>query len=298
MPQNNNNTTNDNGTSLFSGLANFFGNVWNGTDAAATTTDAAATTTDAAATTTAAPAVPVSITDKIAQLNAKYQHGNTALHLAIKRNNMEDFGKLVNNPLVDIDAVNENGQTPLHFVAFKGNHQAAATLIHFGANPNVKDVNGQSAKDYAEKNAGRSADHAKTLELIKQDYVAKGLVKSGTIFVDSECNIVESFGLTPNSKQATATVVALDKDGNAVSELRFTTGKAGEFKKVLNNIETDSKGKAVAKALSIENVRETVSALRADDYLNAEEQATLDFFSQCEEIDIAGAALELSADII
>ncbi len=235
--------------------------------------------------------------DKIAQLNAKYQHGNTALHLAIKRNNMEDFGKLVNNPLVDIDAVNENGQTPLHFVAFKGNHQAAATLIHFGANPNVKDVNGQSAKDYAEKNAGRSADHAKTLELIKQDYVAKGLVKSGTIFVDSECNIVESFGLTPNSKQATATVVALDKDGNAVSELRFTTGKAGEFGRVLKKIETDSEGKVVANGLSNESVKKTLSALRADDYLNKEEKATLDFLSGCDTSEVSGDVLDMLVDI-
>ncbi len=170
-------------------------------------------------------------------------------------------------------------------------------MIHFGANPNVKDVYGQSAKDYAEKNAGRSADHAKTLDLIKQDYVAKGLVKSGTIFIDSECNIVESFGLAPNSKQATATVVALDKDGNAFSELRFTTGKEKEFGRVLKKIETDSEGKIIANGLSNESIRQTLSALRKDDYLNKEEKATLDFLSRCEEIEISGDVLDVLVDM-
>eukprot|EP01116_Phalansterium_solitarium_P001354 TRINITY_DN11155_c0_g1_i1.p1 TRINITY_DN11155_c0_g1~~TRINITY_DN11155_c0_g1_i1.p1 ORF type:complete len:702 (+),score=224.31 TRINITY_DN11155_c0_g1_i1:155-2260(+) len=72
------------------------------------------------------------------------KHGNTALHVAAKRNKPEMLKLLLASAEGAglVDALNKDHWTPLHFAADKRNIACAEVLLEAGANPNMADRRG------------------------------------------------------------------------------------------------------------------------------------------------------------
>ena len=90
-----------------------------------------------------------------ANTEAKDMDGNTPLHVAAK-NNRPDVIKGLLDAGAEKNAQNHYGYTPLHFVASRVSPQAPAamrTLLEAGADPEIKDTAGKTARFRAETNS-------------------------------------------------------------------------------------------------------------------------------------------------
>jgi uncharacterized protein len=61
------------------------------------------------------------------------------LHAAAARGDLKDIRGVTGASQVDLNARDDNGRTPLHVAAFRGQFEAAAALIAAGADPNLLD---------------------------------------------------------------------------------------------------------------------------------------------------------------
>lgn len=89
------------------------------------------------------------------------QFGDTPLHHACG-NNIPDitYHIIQNNPSLDLDFTNTYHQTPLHFAASNNQVDNAQILLECGANPDVQDINGNTALNV-------SAYHEQGMELVQ-----------------------------------------------------------------------------------------------------------------------------------
>lgn len=75
--------------------------------------------------------------------------GNTLLHYACFGNNQEVAQMLVNSGMLDPNARNNYGATPLHEAAFHKAADMIPVLVSFGVDFSAKDESGYSAFDFA-----------------------------------------------------------------------------------------------------------------------------------------------------
>ncbi|XP_060562776.1 uncharacterized protein LOC132722318 isoform X2 [Ruditapes philippinarum] len=86
--------------------------------------------------------------DNGAEPSPKYPGGNSALHYAASLSGTSDVLELLVMYKAEIDAVNEDGCTPLFFATQSNNKFAACVLIEQGANVRQKNTQGLTAFDY------------------------------------------------------------------------------------------------------------------------------------------------------
>ena len=80
--------------------------------------------------------------------NNRDNEGRTALHIA----STVDVAKFLVENGADIEAVNNNGETPLIYQSFCGNDEVVNYLLSVGANKNAKNNQGKTARDLKGKN--------------------------------------------------------------------------------------------------------------------------------------------------
>ena len=83
-----------------------------------------------------------------ADVNARDEHGRTALHLAASHDNHACIARLRADGS-DIDARDEHGSTPLIAAARHGAEQAVTTLIELGADPSIRNKDDATALEAA-----------------------------------------------------------------------------------------------------------------------------------------------------
>lgn len=80
-----------------------------------------------------------------ANVNAKDESGNTALHLAALDDNNLKLAQLLLDSGADVDAKNDRGVTALHTAAGKNDKELAKLLLDRGADVNAKHGSGDTA---------------------------------------------------------------------------------------------------------------------------------------------------------
>ena len=83
--------------------------------------------------------------------NIRDDFGDTALHLSIYQKNITIVRLLLDNGFDPNAIATVNGNTPLHNAVSSNNVAAARLLIQYGANKNIKALNGQTPLDKARK---------------------------------------------------------------------------------------------------------------------------------------------------
>ena len=85
-----------------------------------------------------------------ANINAVTDSGTTPLMVACKRRDYVIIQRLLQEPTIDIDAVDLYGWSALHFqIAVFGTSKIVTALVSNGANPNIRDESGWTPLDYA-----------------------------------------------------------------------------------------------------------------------------------------------------
>lgn len=79
------------------------------------------------------------------ELAAKQRDGTTLLHWAVDANRPADWALLLAKNKIDVNALNDNHETPLSIAAGKNNTPAVAALLSAGADPWVADLSGRTA---------------------------------------------------------------------------------------------------------------------------------------------------------
>ncbi len=105
-----------------------------------------------------------------ANVNSRDKYGNTSLYWAITRiaasYSIDDVTRLILLLIdkgADVNAVNLNNQTPLHWAAMYGHKEILELLINKRANINAADSNGQTPLSWAIKSGyTRIADFLRT----------------------------------------------------------------------------------------------------------------------------------------
>ena len=80
----------------------------------------------------------VALTERGADINAKNDHGDTALHLRCRRTRRRSWNGLLEHG-ADIAVRNDDGEPPLHVAARSNAREAVALLITRGANVHTRD---------------------------------------------------------------------------------------------------------------------------------------------------------------
>lgn len=99
-----------------------------------------------------------------ADMDCKDEDGARPLHYAAQWSRLDCIHALAGK--VDVNAVNDLGQTPLDLCSLMGQEEAAQLLLHMGANPNIRDAEGKVPLHHF--SVGGSAK------------ILKALVKAGT----------------------------------------------------------------------------------------------------------------------
>ena len=85
-----------------------------------------------------------------ANINAVTDSGTTPLMVACKRRDYVIIQRLLQEPTIDINAVDLYGWSALHFqIAVFGTSKIVTALVSNGANPNIRDESGWTPLDYA-----------------------------------------------------------------------------------------------------------------------------------------------------
>lgn len=111
-----------------------------------------------------------------ADLTLKDVNGDTALHWAAYKGHEEMCGLLLHLSPRDLEEADVFGQTPLHLAALRGNHDTVEYLIRdHQADPSVKDKNGCTALELSMKKNQMRSEWAIRLRTAKSsfDLVAK-----------------------------------------------------------------------------------------------------------------------------
>lgn len=87
-----------------------------------------------------------------ADVNARDNNGQTPLHYAVARGNKNEGLKTLLSKSVSINASDKNGVTPLHLAAARGEQDIVKHLLSHGANATILTKDGKSVGDYAEEN--------------------------------------------------------------------------------------------------------------------------------------------------
>ncbi|KAI9704106.1 MAG: hypothetical protein M1836_006967 [Candelina mexicana] len=86
---------------------------------------------------------------RYAGFEARDRTGATPLHYATKNILSDEVVVMLIKQGANIDSADDSGATPLHWAAKAGSQYAVDLLTHYGANPEVTDKDGKTAKDYA-----------------------------------------------------------------------------------------------------------------------------------------------------
>lgn len=70
------------------------------------------------------------------------QAGNNLLFHSIAHGDIKDVIGLLEDKEADVNAVNINGSTPVHYAIYYENNDILEVLLKYGANPNVKEIEG------------------------------------------------------------------------------------------------------------------------------------------------------------
>ncbi|XP_014670914.1 PREDICTED: ankyrin repeat domain-containing protein 24-like [Priapulus caudatus] len=84
-------------------------------------------------------------------VNSEENTGKTAIHLAAATGHQQVIKELATIHCCNLDALDEDERTPLHWAAVTGQHRCISTLLKLGANPSVRDISGITPMDYAVK---------------------------------------------------------------------------------------------------------------------------------------------------
>ena len=146
----------------------------------------------------------------LAQIDHKYQCGFTLLHYAAKENRVEVIEYLVSSGC-DINAADDDKQTPLHKSVMFGHTESVKLLIDKGANVNKVDNNGNTPLHVAIINGG---DFCAVKVLIEKANLAiQNNDDQNVLHVAVRHHKVDSINLILNHKQAPALITTTDKDG-------------------------------------------------------------------------------------
>lgn len=73
-----------------------------------------------------------------AEINAADKYGATALHRAVSKANITIIEQLLGQPKINVNAMDCEGNTPLHICAEETKVDIAKLLLKHGANPDSK----------------------------------------------------------------------------------------------------------------------------------------------------------------
>jgi ankyrin repeat protein len=100
-------------------------------------------------------------------INYKDNYGRTALYYSCGNNSTDSLNLILSyNPYIDNQT--SEGRTPLIFAVQEGNANAVKLLLNKGANPNIKDFSGKTARDYALETPDVDYVDTEQLKLIRQ----------------------------------------------------------------------------------------------------------------------------------
>ena len=157
----------------------------------------------------------------LAQINCKYQFGFTLLHYAAKENRVEVIEYLVSSGC-DINAADDDKQTPLHKSAMFGHTESVKLLIDKGANVNKVDNNGNTPLHVAIINGG---DFGVVKALIEKANLAiQNNDDQHVLHVAVKYHKVDCINLILNHKQAPALITTTDKDSLTPIHLAVSLG--------------------------------------------------------------------------
>lgn len=88
--------------------------------------------------------------EKGPNLDLTDKFGRSALHYACKAGNLETLKILVEQEEIEVNCVTNGGKTPLMMAVEFGDPELVRTCLNMSAAPFIKDVLGQTAKDYCE----------------------------------------------------------------------------------------------------------------------------------------------------
>ena len=166
----------------------------------------------------------------LAQIDHKYQLGFTLLHYAVKENKLEVIEYLVSSGC-DINAVDDEGQTPLHKSTVFGHAESAKLLIDKGANVNQIDNNGDTPLHVAIKSGG-DFNVVKVL-IEKANLGIQNNDEQNVLHVAVRYHKVDSINFILNHKQAPALITTTDKDGLTPIHLAVSLGYFDTTEKLL-----------------------------------------------------------------
>ena len=110
-----------------------------------------------------------------ADINARDKSGNVPFHYASYANATDICHFLIEAVGIDLDIQNDKGLTPLHTAAFHNGADTCMLLGRAGANPFIKNVDGETPLEYAEHQKKLAA--ANVLRAIETNYVVARATK-------------------------------------------------------------------------------------------------------------------------
>lgn len=96
------------------------------------------------------------LTNKLVDINARDEFGNTALHWASVNGHIAVVRELIQKG-ADVNAKNKTNSTPLHLASGSGQIMAVRELIKNGADATLRDKHGNIPIQLAQKNSHKGA---------------------------------------------------------------------------------------------------------------------------------------------
>ena len=175
-------------------------------------------------------------------LDHKYQFGFTLLHYAAKENRVEVIEYLVSNGY-DVNAADDDEQTPLHKSAMFGHTKSVKLLIDKGANVNMVDINGNTPLHVAIINGG-DFEVVKVL-IEKANLAIQNNDDQNVLHVAVRYHKVDSINLILNHKQAPLLIATYDKTGLTPIHLAVSLGYLDTTEKLLKQPKVNIFGNTV-----------------------------------------------------